>query len=197
MSDLGDLRVEFQVRTLAQHIWAVVSHKLQYKQEESVPKQLVRSLNRASALLETVDLEFERVLAERKVYIEVDLPKVRDDEPLNVDLIESILKEFFPLQNLNPDGEFYETLLQDFAILSIATVSDLRNLLSTHSRNAMEVEEQLVREPTEAASHIFKERLARGVFLSHTGLAHRTLKIRFGDDRVSQVVQKRLGTKKA
>lgn len=32
LSGLGQLTVELQIRTLAQHIWAAASHKLQYKQ---------------------------------------------------------------------------------------------------------------------------------------------------------------------
>ena len=48
LSDLGDLRAEVQVRTVAQHIWAAASHKLQYKQEESVPTPLKRTIYRIS-----------------------------------------------------------------------------------------------------------------------------------------------------
>jgi ppGpp synthetase/RelA/SpoT-type nucleotidyltranferase len=65
---------ELQLRTLAQHIWAVASHKLQYKREASVPVPIRRSINRVSALLEMVDLEFDRVLLEREQYV----PATRD-----------------------------------------------------------------------------------------------------------------------
>ncbi|WP_082836585.1 RelA/SpoT domain-containing protein [Acidovorax sp. GW101-3H11] len=56
LSGLGQLTVELQIRTLAQHIWAAASHKLQYKQEAGVPPPLRRTINRVSALLEIVDL---------------------------------------------------------------------------------------------------------------------------------------------
>jgi putative GTP pyrophosphokinase len=55
---MSEIQAEIQIRTLAQHIWAEASHVLQYKQEESVPSTLLRSIYRVSALLETVDLEF-------------------------------------------------------------------------------------------------------------------------------------------
>ncbi|HIF6332154.1 TPA: GTP pyrophosphokinase, partial [Raoultella ornithinolytica] len=61
-SKFGEFKAEIQVRTLAQHIWAAASHKLQYKHEKSVPPQLRRAINRASAVLEVIDLEFERIL---------------------------------------------------------------------------------------------------------------------------------------
>jgi putative GTP pyrophosphokinase len=63
------LRGEVQVRTLAQHLWAYVSHDLQYKVESEIPDELQRTVNRSAALLELVDLEFERVLLEREDFL--------------------------------------------------------------------------------------------------------------------------------
>lgn len=60
---MSGLKAEVQVRTVTQHVWAAASHVLQYKQEASVPLPVRRSIYRVSALLETVDLEFERVLS--------------------------------------------------------------------------------------------------------------------------------------
>ncbi len=65
LTQLGNFRAEIQIRTVAQHLWAATSHVLQYKHEESVPEPVRRSIYRVSALLETVDLEFERVLTEK------------------------------------------------------------------------------------------------------------------------------------
>ncbi|MDD5094450.1 MAG: RelA/SpoT domain-containing protein [Dehalococcoidia bacterium] len=62
------LCAEIQMRTVAQHIWAVASHTLQYKHEHGVPRPIRRAIHRVSALLETVDLEFERALQEREAY---------------------------------------------------------------------------------------------------------------------------------
>lgn len=55
---LSDLKVEVQVRTVLQHAWAAISHKLQYKREEDVPAALKRKLFRLSALFELADDEF-------------------------------------------------------------------------------------------------------------------------------------------
>ncbi|STQ91087.1 GTP pyrophosphokinase [Iodobacter fluviatilis] len=49
---------EIQVRTVLQHAWAAISHKLQYKREEDVPIALKRKLFRLSALFELADDEF-------------------------------------------------------------------------------------------------------------------------------------------
>ena len=55
---LANLSAEIQVRTVLQHAWAAISHKLQYKREEDVPQTLRRRLFRLSALLELADEEF-------------------------------------------------------------------------------------------------------------------------------------------
>jgi hypothetical protein len=47
-----------QVRTVLQHAWASISHALQYKQEDDIPRALRRRLARISALLEVADEEF-------------------------------------------------------------------------------------------------------------------------------------------
>lgn len=52
------LCAEIQVRTVLQHAWAAISHKLQYKREEDVPVVLKRKLFRLSALFELADDEF-------------------------------------------------------------------------------------------------------------------------------------------
>lgn len=52
------LKAEIQVRTVLQHAWAAVSHKLQYKREDDVPLPLRRKLFRLSALFELADDEF-------------------------------------------------------------------------------------------------------------------------------------------
>ena len=56
--DFAGVGAEIQVRTVLQHAWAAISHKLQYKSAEAVPKELQRQLSRVSALLELADKEF-------------------------------------------------------------------------------------------------------------------------------------------
>jgi putative GTP pyrophosphokinase len=53
-----DICAEVQVRTVLQHAWAAISHKLAYKNEDEVPLPLRRKLFRLSALLEAADEDF-------------------------------------------------------------------------------------------------------------------------------------------
>lgn len=57
-ADQAKFCAEIQVRTVLQHAWAAISHKLQYKREEDVPLALKRKLFRLSALFELADDEF-------------------------------------------------------------------------------------------------------------------------------------------
>jgi putative GTP pyrophosphokinase len=60
-SAYGGVRAEIQVRTVLQHAWAAIDHKLAYKRESDVPVALLRQLSRVSALLEVGDEQFEAV----------------------------------------------------------------------------------------------------------------------------------------
>ena len=54
----ANIKAEVQVRTVLQHAWAAIDHKLRYKTAREVPKNLRRQLFRLSALLELADEEF-------------------------------------------------------------------------------------------------------------------------------------------
>lgn len=82
------LRGEIQVRTVLQHAWAAIDHKLRYKSKEEIPAKLRRQLYRISALLETADEQFEsltaRITEVRAGYSEA-VSKGSLDIPLDVD----------------------------------------------------------------------------------------------------------------
>src|SRR5689334_4607418 len=54
-------KAEIQVRTVMQHAWAAVDHKLRYKREVDIPQALRRRLSRLSALLEVADEQFAAI----------------------------------------------------------------------------------------------------------------------------------------
>lgn len=185
LAGLNEFFIELQVRTLAQHIWAAASHKLQYKQEAGVPPPVRRAINRVSALLETVDLEFERVLNEREEYVEVTQKSAGDDEPLNVDNLARILMESFPEENWF-DDEPYADLFKELTQLGITNTSKLREIINTHLERALKSEKNKMSDPkiklaiqpdTEAY-----DRHERGVFYTHTGLARTILQAEFGSE---------------
>lgn len=176
--DLGGIRVEIQVRTMAQHIWAAASHKLQYKREASVPLPLRRSINRASALLETVDIEFDRLLDDRLVYLKDELKNETPSSLLNVEILDAILLEIFPSANRTREEDFDE-LLAELDHFGIKTAGQLRDLLKKHFDSIM----------AEDAKYAKGE----DFYFQHIGLAREGLRKEFGDNAVSEFMQARSG----
>ena len=188
LSNMEDLQAEVQVRTLAQHIWAEASHNLQYKSKDSVPLSISRSINRASALLETVDLEFERVLVERDSYRR-QIDSSVTDTILNVDLIEKTLDSLLP--QANKGDEDYADLLDELTQFGVTTQQQLRDLVLGHLTEVLQLDQgaflalqqhNLINKapPT--------EQIKRGGFFTHTGLARFALRDEFPelDDYLSQ-----------
>lgn len=180
---LNDLYIEIQVRTLAQHIWAAASHKLQYKQESGVPVPVRRSIHRLSALLETVDLEFERMLAERETYIgTVDIDDELPDDTLNVDLLEKVLDEFFPVENkmMNED---YSTLLEELLILRVTNTTELQKLIHQHLKAAIERDTAIVELSSRKKKTVDTAvKPSAGVYFSHVGLMRLILSHTFREE---------------
>lgn len=61
-ADTEPIPCEIQIRTVAQHAWSVVSHKLVYKPHVDVPELEKRAIMRLVALVELFDGEVERVM---------------------------------------------------------------------------------------------------------------------------------------
>lgn len=82
-SGFSDLRAEIQVRTVLQHAWGAISRKLAYASVREAPRDLQRSLNRLSALLELADEEFLDIRRSREA---IEQQYDREVENGNLDL---------------------------------------------------------------------------------------------------------------
>jgi putative GTP pyrophosphokinase len=194
LAEMGGLTAEIQIRTVAQHIWAEASHNLQYKQEENVPASVRRSIYRVSALLETVDLEFERVLEERESYrtdIDISEPK----EELNVDLLEKILDSKLPSINKKPE-EHYSELLNELLHFGINNTNDLNKLLDKHFDEAIKEDKKSVDlrlKEHRGGKELYGttlDRIEKGVFFTHVGLTRVILSKEFGEEQVREYRKK-------
>ncbi|MDZ4866048.1 MAG: hypothetical protein SGI91_01895 [Alphaproteobacteria bacterium] len=195
MAAFAEFRIEVQIRTLAQHVWAAASHKLQYKHEESVPPPLRRSLHRVSALLETVDLELERVFEQRREYQEKD-PSTRDPrERLNVDLVRATMLELLPAAN-KADDEDYADLLPDLFHFKVETVADLRKLLEENKAAILQTEDEGLKQALALRNSTpdSRKRYESGVFFTHAGLVRVALRTQFGTDAVTEWLIQRMET---
>ncbi|MFB7454018.1 GTP pyrophosphokinase family protein [Streptomyces sp. NPDC056194] len=91
--EFADFRVEFQVRTVLQHAWGVISHALDYKNEKAIPAVVRRKLFRLAALLETGDELFGAFRAEVETLRASYAHQVNVEEwrelPLNFDSVQA------------------------------------------------------------------------------------------------------------
>lgn len=184
----GGFALELQVRTLAQHIWAAASHKLQYKQESGVPKPIRRTINRVSALLETVDLELQRVLDERVVYKEHAAEGIPVDgavqDNLNVDSLAVLLAEIFPSAN-KAESENYSELLDDMFALGVTSSSQARDIFVKRYSEVMAKEKEFVK--AHPGYDKAPDSRPPGVYLKHVGLGRQALKCEFGSSAVNKL----------
>jgi ppGpp synthetase/RelA/SpoT-type nucleotidyltranferase len=189
LSQMKGWRAEIQVRTTAQHIWAAASHTLQYKHEESVPAPVRRAIYRVSALLETVDLEFERVLEQRESY-RSEAGEVAPDATLNVDLLENLLDGLLPKLNKKLGEEDYARLLQHLAHFKITDRKGLTELIKKHLPAVLVEDQKVVNEirtnPGQTLYQTSESRRASGVYFSHVGLTRKCLRAAFGERTVNE-----------
>jgi ppGpp synthetase/RelA/SpoT-type nucleotidyltranferase len=186
LRNLKGLTAEIQLRTASQHIWAQSSHVLQYKRESHVPAPIRRSINRAAALLETVDLEFERVLAEREEYTG-SLGQPNPADVLDADLARSILDDAFPAEN-RTGTEDYGRFLDDLTNFGIGNAAELEGLIRTHwsAVKAADSREAHRRADIPDGLDSRADRWERGIFFSHVGLARQALILEVGDEPFSR-----------
>jgi len=186
LKPLEKITGEIQVRTAAQHIWAAASHVLQYKNKSDVPSPLRRSINRAAALLETVDLEFERVLAKRDAYasgVDTEDPS----ETLNTETLKKSLLNLLPIENIS-EGEEYSDLLEELKHFGITTTGSLKKLMTDTLESVLKKESKHVSEGRRQLAEIGQvsgtspDRITRGVYFNFTGLVRQAISEKYGRD---------------
>ncbi len=117
--DLDDLVAEIQVRTILQHAWADISHKLVYKKEEQIPRQFKRKLNSLSCILENSDIQFDSLRDDRSKYIDEISEKAVEsgnfdlNQELNLDSFSAFLDFYFPdrIKDIDSISELLDEIL--------------------------------------------------------------------------------------
>jgi len=191
---LDGLRAEIQVRTSSQHIWAAASHVLQYKKVTHVPLPIRRTINRVAALLETIDLEFERVLVEREEYAQqISQREKEDDIPLNIESLKGLLDATLPKENRDDvEGEDYADLLDDLLHFKVRTTNEVEKIIKRHLKTVIKRDEQHVKssiDELESGQQLLgtsEVRTRKGVYFTHVGLARNALGLEFGEKELSK-----------
>lgn len=79
-----NLKAEIQIRTLAEHVWADISHDRIYKTELNIPEEWSREAARLSAILESADITFasmsQKIDAINNVYeLQLEVAKAKTE----------------------------------------------------------------------------------------------------------------------
>jgi hypothetical protein len=171
-------------------MWAAVSHELQYKRESSVPIPVRRSIHRVSALLETIDLEFSRVIEERSQYLEKTKNEPDSDRPLDVETLKSILDETLPPERkLGSEG--FDGLLKDVQGLKRDSSRWLRDIIMKNLEKAQETEQELMQTRTDLLPHVRE----RGFIWNQTGLVRQCLIEELGESTDRGIIANRTSPK--
>ena len=152
------LKAEVQVRTALQHAWAAVNHKLEYKSQDDVPRDLKRGLGRLSALFEIADSQFSQFRSDRERVSEAYGSAVESgDYSLALDL--SSLDEYLErsssvsqlrreidavgqiLLDEDPKEDFDKSnILAMLRVLGMTTVADLDVLINQYANDRVLLE---------------------------------------------------------
>jgi len=143
------LKLEVQVRSILQHAWAEIEHDLGYKGEFSIPEVFKRNFNRISALLETADIEFDRLKAQLSDY-EISVSNSIKENP-NVVLIDqasiiafneqsdelsSLMKIIISLNDASIiEANNYSRLLIRLQFLHIKSIGELNDIIKSDFEN--------------------------------------------------------------
>lgn len=146
------LKFEIQIRSLLQHAWAVVSHELKYKNENSFPEEMSRKLARQSGLLEEVDDNFILIRKMREEYsgnVDENLESNFVEGNLNAILLEKyiesskevkeIAKSMLKVLNDNADKLFpphdLSVAVQRLQLIEVYDLRTLKNKLLSYQKN--------------------------------------------------------------
>lgn len=99
--DIQGLRFEIQVRTIAMHSWATISHYVDYKSSNAIPSELRKDFYALSALFYLADSQFETFykLSQQGREALVDRAAESADLPtqeINLDSLSALMRRRFP-----------------------------------------------------------------------------------------------------
>ena len=106
-SSFAGLTAEIQIRTVLQHAWADLSHKIDYKITSQAPLELRRRLFRLSALLELADEEFTALRDEAEHIVSGYKQRMSHDEleiPVNLDSLREFIEQKVDLEHWEAFG---------------------------------------------------------------------------------------------
>jgi len=154
--DLKGLKFEIQLRTIAMHAWATISHYLDYKSPLAIPSHLRKDFNALSAMFYVADTHFEvffrssqqaKEIAEEKAE---SLPEIVKEE-INSDTLAAYLVKKYPDRE-HTEPETISKLVEELRSVGYAKIGQLDVALQRSTR-AFETFEKAHRPATKDARY--------------------------------------------
>ncbi len=141
-----NLIFEIQIRTVAQHAWATIDHKLRYKTTEQIPRHVLRQIFQLSALFELADTQFSNIKKQLEAQANQELARYRSGDrsaKINAQtlsfflktrrktielLVEQARKVGFGEASIHQDPNTIRYLLTLFKRLGMETMAELEQL---------------------------------------------------------------------
>jgi len=145
--DLKDLKFEIQLRTIAMHAWATISHYLDYKSPLAIPSHLRKDFNALNALFYVADTHFEvffrssqqaKEVAEQKAK---SLPQIGKEE-INLDTLTAYLLMKYPDRE-HADPKSISKLVEELQSVGYSQIQQLDDALQ-RSAKAFEAYEKAI-----------------------------------------------------
>lgn len=127
--DIKDLCFELQIRTIAMHSWATISHYLDYKTINSIPSNLRKEFQALSALFYIADSLFEKFFQAGEKSKEIaesttDRIEKRKDNEINLDTLSAFLKLKYP-DRFNYDPDNISLLIDELVKAEYKSINDI------------------------------------------------------------------------
>lgn len=128
---LKGLCFEIQVRTALEHAWAEIEHDRGYKLGGKLPSHLSRRFSLLSGLLESADLEFNRLTVEIEEYAKTLQEEINENNGLDIELSTVGIKTLISNKysniidyKLNSRKDFSD-LIEDLELFGITNLNEL------------------------------------------------------------------------
>ena len=154
------IKFEIQVRSILQHTWAEIEHDLKYKSPIGVPQELIRNFSRLAAILETADVEFDRLkkaLTDYKEQVPERIKSMPNNVEINVLSLESlyetneILKEAqniinkYVTKNEETSSNVYDIIINAYNYLGLNSIGQLEFKLNVEKERFLYFVDRLVK----------------------------------------------------
>jgi ppGpp synthetase/RelA/SpoT-type nucleotidyltranferase len=173
-SQIRDVNLEIQVRTLCMHAWAAISHHLDYKAEWDIPVDLRKGLNALSGLFYVADEQYESLFRAREASRASATERIDEskaDLQINLDTITAFIRNRFPDREKS-GSESISTFVRELLEIGLTSIDELARILDDIEYKFSAWEKSYVKKNDQKLKYPF-----------YTDLGATRVSIRLGDER--------------